>query len=63
MQNVDLKNRSYKQFLVKNESGAIVVRVLMLNPNFFCLYLEVHKVWYFLFSLSIQTRVLLRYYV
>ena len=46
MQNVDLRNKSYKQFLVKNESGAvrkIFIFDFFFQLNFFCLLLQVSK--------------------
>ena len=38
MQNVDLRNKSYKQFLVKNKSGAARIKFIsdfFLHLNFF----------------------------
>ena len=39
MQNVDLRNKSYKQFLVKNESEAARKKIIFdffFQLNFFC---------------------------
>ena len=46
MQNVDLRNKSYKQFLVKNESGAARIFLFLTFFSieiFFCLLLQVFK--------------------
>ena len=45
MQNVDLRNKSYKQFLVKNESG--VARILFIFDSFF--QLNFFSVFFFKF--------------
>ena len=44
MQNVDLRIKSYKQFLVKKESGATRKKIIFdffFQLNFFCLLLQV----------------------
>ena len=43
MQNVDLRNKSYKQFLVKNKSGAAREKKLtfFFNCKFFLVFLNI----------------------
>ena len=46
MQNVDLRNKSYKQFLVKNKNGEARKKIIFdffFQLNFFCLLLQVSK--------------------
>ena len=47
MQNVDLRNKSYKQFLVKNESGLARKKIYFLFnfsfEFFFCLLFQVSE--------------------
>ena len=41
MQNVDLRNKSYKQFLVKNENGAVRKKIVFdffFHLNFFSVF-------------------------
>ena len=44
MQNVDLKNKSYKQFLVKNKSGAARKKII------FDLFFQLKFFWVFFFK-------------
>ena len=46
LQKVDLRNKSYKQFLIKNEKGAITKKIIFdifFQLDFFGLLLQVSK--------------------